>query len=405
MRVAYLCRVLWNGGVQRTAIAATEGLQALGYDVELIFLRRTSDANYSLPRGTIVTEAPANSSPITRAQQAITSLFAGHRGIDATVDLDRLWAVRDLVAEFDVVIYNDQYASLLGIWNYIWGRRPYVMMLHEFYPKVASGWMSFLLNPFADLLDWFCILLAPAVVTTSVKTLNRLDRVVPGRSVLARLGSPTVSAPIPDSSIRDRRTVLSITVWDRGRHPEMYVALAQCCPEFHFILAGIWADRHHFESVKSEASGVPNLTITGPITEDERQRIQDRALLYLRYGFDEAGPGMGGLEALAKGSIVICNRGLGLSEIIEDGKSGFILNAADVAETATLFRKIDCLSDEQISQISAAARQVAQTNSWEAHCRVLAEAIQHAYLRRRFKWRRNHSKDKPPPIDLPRSTK
>jgi hypothetical protein len=42
MRIAIIVRLLWPGGVQRIAIEETRGLQQLGHDVLLLFLRRSS---------------------------------------------------------------------------------------------------------------------------------------------------------------------------------------------------------------------------------------------------------------------------------------------------------------------------------------------------------------------------
>jgi glycosyltransferase involved in cell wall biosynthesis len=373
-RVANLCRVLWNGGVQRTAIAQTEGLRALGFEVDLYFLRRVSEVAFPLPPGTRVLDRPIGRLGLTGLQRVITAWFAGHRGRDATVDLDRLWAARRAVRKYDVAIYNDQYASLLGIWNRFAHSQPYVMVFHEFYPKVATGPRSWLLNPFADLIDALSVLLAPAIVTTSGATQSRLDRIVPGRTRLARLGAPPPSPglALPD---RDRRSVFSITIWDRGRHPELYLEVAKRNPEFRVVLAGVWADPDHLAEVREQARALPNVTITGAISEADRMALQAGALLYLRYGFGESGPGIGGLEALSCGSIVICNRGLGLAEIISNGQNGFVLATPDPDEASKLLTEIDRMSPEQLARISRAAVETAKENSWARHSQVLAEAL------------------------------
>lgn len=375
LRVANICRVLWNGGVQRTAIAQTEGLRSLGYVVDLFFLRRTGDVAFQLPPGTTVEESPSRPTLMSGIQRTLTSWFAGHRGKDATVDLDRLWFARRVVRQYDVVLYNDQYASFLGIWNRVVRRQPYVLMFHEFYPKVATGPRTWILNPLADLIDLVSILFAPAIVTESSSTKARLDRIAPGRTRLARLGAPT-ARPVPPPADRDRRAVFSITVWDRGRHPELYLELARRCPQFRIILAGIWADPAHLEEVRAQAASLPNLTVTGAISEGDRMDLEARALLYLRYGFAEAGPGVGGLEALACGSLVICNQGLGISEIISDGRNGFVLERADPAETSQLLLRIDAMPITEIERISRAAKETASENSWPRHCEALSEALQ-----------------------------
>jgi glycosyltransferase involved in cell wall biosynthesis len=376
-RIANVCRVLWNGGVQRTAIAQTESLRSLGYDVDLIFLRRVDSVDLRVPKGTIILPATQRQTPLNWIQQTITSWFAQHRGSEATVDLDRMWAARSTLRHYDVIVYNDQYAALMGIWNRIIRRQPYVMMFHEFFPKVSKRWSARILNHIADWIDVVSILVAPQIVATSSLTKERLDRIAPGRARLGRLGAPA-SLDVPAPSSRDRRSVFSITVWDRGRHPELYVELARKREDFRFVLAGIWADPRHLAEIQAQATRLPNLTITGPISEVTRLSLETQALLYLRYGFDESGPGLGGLEALAAGSIVICNRGLGLSEVIQNGRNGFILERPDVQETSDLLERINRMSDEELAQISESGQAVAREYSWESHGRVLLEAIRAA---------------------------
>lgn len=373
-RVLFLCRVLWNGGVQRVAIAEVEGLRRLGQPADLMFLRRVEDVAYSLPAGALFWDGPPTPAAVAAFERVITRWFAPHRGEEATVDLFRLWASRKRLSEYAAVVYNDQYAGLIGIWNRLTRRQPYVQLLHEFYPRVPRGVLARLTAPFAELLDVVSILMAPSIVTISTAVKDRLDRVVPGRTQLARNGVTVDNPPIVPSA-ENRRRVFSITVWDRGRRPEAYVEIARRLPEFSFTMAGIWADPAHLKEFRSLASGVSNLTITGSISEEERRRLQREALFYLRLGFNESGPGVGGLEALGSGAILICNRGLGISEIITDGVNGFVLATPDPAEAASLLRSLDAQTLPELTRIAKAGGQLATTYSWEAHCRTVLRAL------------------------------
>jgi glycosyltransferase involved in cell wall biosynthesis len=376
-RVAIVCRVLWNGGVQRAVIAETEYLRAHGIPCDLIFLRATPGVKYDLPEGAEAPVAPTRSGRIAELSAGITRRFARHRGTDATVDLDLLWAARKRLRGYDVVIFNDQYGALIGGFNRLRAGRPYVLTFHEFFPKVGTGAPGRLWFPLADLIDAVSILLAPAILTTSDKVADRLGRVVSGRVTLGRLGAPTPGPPL-DPARRDRRTVFSITVWDRGRHPETYLDAARLRPEFHWVLGGIWADPAHYEEVARTAKALTNVEITGPLSELERLRYLRGSLLYLRLGFNESGPGMGGLEALSEGSLVIANRGLGLAELLTSGKDGFVLENADPKEIASLLSRIDRMSAADLLQLSLAARDLALRNSWDAHGAMLLHALAQA---------------------------
>jgi glycosyltransferase involved in cell wall biosynthesis len=376
LRLLEICRVLWNGGVQRAAIAQTQGLRARGRSCDLLFLRGVPDAAYALPEGAEIAERGTGSRRSTGADlsRAITARFAGHRGREASVDLDLLWGARERVAAHDLTIYNDQYAALLGIWMRLRHGRPYVTMFHEFYPRVAGGTSAFATRALADLLDLVSILLAPAIVTTSSKVFRRIESIAPGRTVLARLGAPTPGPATPVER-RDRHSVFSITVWDRGRHPELFLEVAAALPAVRFVVAGIWTDPAHLATFRERAQHLTNLSVVGPVSESDRDRLQRESLLYLRLGYDESGPGMGGLEALEAGSIVLTNQGLGLAEIIDPGRNGFVLERPDAREVVELLRQIEGLDPGTLEQISAGAVRLAVENSWGSHVQRLEQAI------------------------------
>ena len=376
VRIAVLCRVLWNGGVQRVAIAEVEELRARGYTCDLYFLRAIPSAVYSLPPRTKILERtpPGRLSPIRKFSRAVTSSFASHRGLDASVDLDLLWRFRRLALEYPVVVYTDQYAALLGIYLRLTRGRPYVMFLQEFFPRESRGFAARTMRPLASLLDFVSILIAPKIVTHSGQIVSRINKLVPERALLARLGAPSQDSQ-PIHPISRHRHVLSITVWDKGRHPELYLELARLLPEFHFTLAGMWAQSEYLAEFRRRAASVTNLEVTGTISEQRRLELLRKCPIYLRMGYSEAGPGMGGLEALASGRIVICNRELGLAEIITSGVDGFVVDHSDPTELADLLRRIDGMSQGEVNAISLAARQLAQGTSWKKHVDAIEEAV------------------------------
>jgi glycosyltransferase involved in cell wall biosynthesis len=378
-RVAGVCRLLWNGGVQRVAIAQIEGLRNRGWIADLFFLRATGDASYTLPDRShiLLNEEPERRGPVAALSQRITRLFAAHRGEHATVDLDLLWKLRERLDEYDVTIFNDQYGAILGIYRRLTRGRTYVTMFHEFYPKVARRASRRVLYPLADLLDAVSILIAPVIVTTSQRTFDRLARIVPGKVLLARIGCDIAPAR-PAIENRDRRQVASITVWDEGRHPELYLEVARRLPQFTFVLAGGWADEEHFRRFHADAGAVSNLRITGPISEAERLHLLGSSLVYLRLGFGESGPGMGGLEALGQGSIIVANAGLGISEILTDGTDGFVTEGDTPEAVARTVERIDRMSLEELDQLSRAAYALAERHSWAAHNAIVEQALRMA---------------------------
>lgn len=383
MKVLNVCRVLWTGGVQRVSIEQTLALRDLGQTCDLVFLRATNSVRYVLPEGTrIVLDQKKNgerqSNPLFRL---LTSVFAGHRGEAATVDLDLIWDLRKEIIRYDVAVFNDQYAALIGAYLRLTKGQPYVMMFHEFYPRVSRSLSRRLFFPVADLIDFFSILMSPAIVTTSEKSLRRLEQIVPGRTTLARIGCP----PFDPTSIdveRDPNSVVALTVWDEGRHPEFYLDLARSAPAFRFTLMGQWTDSTYHARIKQAASDLPNVEITGPVTETEKNARLRSVLIFASFGYNEAGPGMGGLEAMANGAIVLANRGIGLSEIIIDGVNGFVVDPFDVDHVRDKLSMIHSLGKEKQSQILLAALKTCQKYSWHAHGLKLQEALNRALATR-----------------------
>lgn len=379
MRVLNVCRVLWTGGVQRVSIFQTLALRDLGLDCDLVFLRASSRVDYDLPEGArVMADAErSRSSGVSRLFSRITSIFAQHRGPEATVDLDLIWGLRHQIPEYDVALFNDQYAALVGMYLRLVKGQPYVLTLHEFYPRVSRSFARRLFFPMADLIDATSILVAPSIVTTSEKSLRRLERIVPGRTILARIGTPPVDLSQPILS-RDAKAVAALTVWDSGRHPEFYLELAKSLPDASFALLGRWTDSDYCSAVKAAARGIPNLEITGPLSEAEKSRRLLNARFFTSFGYDEAGPGMGGLEALSGGAIVLVNRGIGLSELIQDGVNGFIVDPFDLAHARQKLSQMMSLEPSKLLDISSAAQELCRKYTWKAHGSRLVEAITRA---------------------------
>ena len=371
MRIAVLVRVLWNGGVQRAAIEGVRGLKKLGKDCDLIFVRRAF-SSYELAAGTriLFDEDSEGRRRWSSLLWLVTSIFAKHRGRDATVDLDLMARACRVAREYDSVIYVDQWAALIGLWNKILFGRPFALFLHEFFRRPPSGRLYPVLMISATVYDHLVIALADAVITSS----NYNYQIVSSkrqRVLLARLGC----AEATSSQTERKRQVLSLTLWDRGRKPSIYLEIAKNVPNAEFIMAGGWTEQDYEEEIKTLARQLPNVRITGEISEEERERLLEESLVYLRFGWSERGPGMGGLEALGHGCIVVANSELGISEIVTNGIDGFIVNKVDPTEVSALLRDILSSSPSRLEAIGSAARALCRRMSWEEHARVLLQAI------------------------------
>lgn len=376
-KVLIVCRLLWTGGVQRVSIAETISIRNLGIACDLLFLRKDPKCDYELPSGTRVLEIERSSRPRMSKQllRAITSIYAGHRGTDATVDLDLIVSSQRIVADYDVAVYNDQYAALWAALCRVFRAKPYVLTLHEFYPRVSKRLRDRLFFPLADLIDYLSILIAPAIITTSARNFKKIDALVPGRTVLARIGCPA-----PDLSLlkqnRNTRRIVANTIWDEGRHPELYVRLAKKLPEFQFVLIGRWTNETFKKEVEESARDVTNLLITGYVSEQDRLRLLDEALIYTSFGYCEAGPGMAGLDALAKGMIVITNDGIGLSELITNEVNGFVARPFSIDVVVSILKRIEFMDPRHLMGITTNAIETSERWSWESHAKGVLTACE-----------------------------
>lgn len=116
------------------------------------------------------------------------------------------------------------------------------------------------------------------------------------------------------------------------------------------------------------------IEITGPIDEEEMLNYYKDAKVALRFGYNEKGPGMGSLEALCWGIPLIINEGIGSREIIENNKSGFIVDESDPNMVANL---IESLFKNKFlwEKISSESLKKSLSLSWDFHNRKLGELI------------------------------
>jgi glycosyltransferase involved in cell wall biosynthesis len=376
LRVAVLCRILWDGGVQRVAIDQTIALRHLGYDCDLIFLRRTEDATIDTPPGTLVLlhNDYGRSRRLRRLLQRVTAIYAGHRGKDATVDLDLLWRARIMLRSYDIVIYHDQWAASIGAFNRIFHMKPYILFLHELYPKVPTRFGMRPLFLIADMYDILVLLLSNVTITHSKKNLSRLRKLIGSRVALARVGCSTPES-VSMFEQKDPSTVIAVTQWDTGRHPELYATIAELLPQYEFVLAGRWLDPEYRRQFEGRFSKVRNLHITGPVSKEKLESLYRTSLFYMRFGYEETGPGMGGLDALSYGCITISNQGIGLSELISNGTNGFVVDSIEPPVVARLLTRLSQMEKDDWKRLSDAAIETARQWTWKRHAESVGAQI------------------------------
>ncbi|WP_155950161.1 glycosyltransferase family 4 protein [Prevotella sp. P6B4] len=108
-----------------------------------------------------------------------------------------------------------------------------------------------------------------------------------------------------------------------------------------------------------------NIKFTGFVTHDQMQKIYEDADIFVLTSIAE-GMALVGIEAMACGLPVICTYGSGLSDLIIEGETGFVVPYGD--ETA-LKEKLEWfyVHKDRIKTMGERARQVAMEFSWKKY--------------------------------------
>jgi len=120
-------------------------------------------------------------------------------------------------------------------------------------------------------------------------------------------------------------------------------------------IAGNVEDKDYFEGeIKPQLDDnikfIGPVDAAGPISFEEKIKLYKNALGYFFLSHWDEGCPLGPLEAMACGTPVIANRRSSLPEIVEDGKTGFIVNENDIDGAVEAVKKIDTIERRNCRQ-------------------------------------------------------
>ena len=112
--------------------------------------------------------------------------------------------------------------------------------------------------------------------------------------------------PIPETprGKSPRPTACFLARWDPQKRVELFFKLALEHPEVHFIAMGRSHDEARDRELREGYGGVPNLQLTGFVSEEEKSRILGESWVLVNTSVREALP-VSFLEALAHGTPII----------------------------------------------------------------------------------------------------
>lgn len=124
--------------------------------------------------------------------------------------------------------------------------------------------------------------------------------------------------------------------------------------EYSLVFVGEGAMKEELEA-KVEAIGArETICFTGRLPREEVIPILDQSDVFILISRGEVF-GLVYIEAMSRGCIVIASRGEGMEGIITNGENGFLCEAGNSQELATIIRHIKSLSCEERRRISDAA--------------------------------------------------
>ena len=112
--------------------------------------------------------------------------------------------------------------------------------------------------------------------------------------------------PVPEETFEkaEEPTVCFLARWDPQKRVEIFLQLAEKHPEIDFIAMGKSHDPEKDAELREAYRGLPNLNMTGFVSEQEKQLLLGRSWALLNTSIREALP-ISFLEALASGTPVI----------------------------------------------------------------------------------------------------
>ena len=339
-------RLLWTGGVTRVALEEARNMKAR------LIAYRDAGTKYDLSNVDVKILFPQKNSKLIF--KLITSIYAGHRGNEATVDLDRIIKASDLIK--GKALFHDQFAGITGYLRKIKHGEDYAIYIHE--TSLDSKGIKWALP---RLIETKVLSKSKLIVTNSKWNKDILSE----KGFKAEVVYPGCY-PKEKINLEREKIVLTVSVWHKGRGPEVYGEISNKI-KGKLIMAGAWTREDTLNEFKSKYKDV---IVTGKISETQLQELYDRAAVLIRFGFNEKGPGMGVLEAMASGMPVIVNDKLGSRELVKD--NGYVIK--DWEEAIDKINEI--LEDEKLRrQMSLNSWEIAKSLSWENHARRLNELL------------------------------
>lgn len=149
---------------------------------------------------------------------------------------------------------------------------------------------------------------------------------------------------------------------------EAVAALKSEYPKLEYRILGAGSNENVLRSLSSKLGVSENVKFLGPKLRPEVYREMSRCDIFVMPSWDEA-LGVVYLEAMALGKPIIGSKGEGIADIVEDGRTGVLVDARDVGELTDKIRWLASNPETARSLGAAGSDLVRSEYTWEVNAR------------------------------------
>lgn len=368
MKIIILVRILWTAGAQKIAIKEATELQSFGHQVELIFLRGKKLPEYDeLLEGIHyrIMSATGNSifSPL---YQYITHKFMPDRGVETRVDYNLIRKFPKYIKNkrVDYIICHDQLAGLAGYYAFRKLGVKYSVFIHERLTLrntiLGKLWHNYEHKVLENAVKVFSV---TEKVAQTVEKIHNLKSVAnyPGMDI----------QKITEFS-RKENALISVSMWDYGRKPDLYLDIIEKIPDFILYFVGNFRIKEQENKFKDEIKKrklEKRVIMKQGIKESEMIELYQKSKFVIRFGFGEYGPGMATIEAIQNCDPLIITLDLGTAELVNRYSCGIVLNSINANSIKMFIEKNNYENSYKILQDNII--KLSNNYSWKKHAERL----------------------------------
>lgn len=372
MKIGIVVRLLHPAGAQKTAIIEAEYLAKIGHEVIVFFIRKPNNFSYYYEDLLININYKIlnyeNPSIKRYLYDFITGLYMKDRKGELRVDLNLLKTFyNDIKSEkLDYLICHDQYAGIAGFYAYKKLGIPYSIVVHEKIPNYSKLFIGPLISIELSkvfLNSRYIFSISDKISQTIVNFDNRFSNKIVFN--IQGMNYPSISYNYKQK----RDEIVSVSMWDSGRKPLLYLNIAKALPEKKFIMIGSWRELQMKDKflIKMHDDKINNVFLEEGISEvDLKERIA-RAKYLLRFGYGEYGVAQAVLESIQSLTPVIINSELGTAQIIKEKGGGLVED--DLRKIPNIIRSME--SETSYDLLQESLKKIREKYTWESHVKKL----------------------------------